>query len=211
MRATACLIAPTPRQGSSMPAHLSLVVKTGIAKDASFRAQREELSRFAHVIFSGQPGDRAYWLGQHADFAANGLNPKPCLHGSDAHALDAVLSPTQDRRCWIRGEPTFDGLRQTLVEPERRVHIGEAPPQGPHAADAIHILRFRRAHWIDNQDIALNDGLVAIIGAKGSGKTALADCFKFRNKIGLDVALEALREAHRAKKASADELWATPS
>ena len=147
----------------------------GIAKDASFRAQREELSRFAHVIFSGQPDDRAYWLGQHADFAANGLNPKPCLHGSDAHALDAVLSPTQDRRCWIRGEPTFDGLRQTLVEPERRVHIGEAPPQGPHAADAIHILRFRRAHWIDNQDIALNDGLVTIIGAKGSGKTALAE------------------------------------
>ena len=35
----------------------------------------------------------------------------------------------------------------------------------------------------------------------------VADCFKFRNKIGLDVALEALREARRAKQASADELW----
>jgi predicted transcriptional regulator of viral defense system len=35
----------------------------------------------------------------------------------------------------------------------------------------------------------------------------VADCFKFRNKIGLDVALEALREARRSKKASADELW----
>jgi predicted transcriptional regulator of viral defense system len=35
----------------------------------------------------------------------------------------------------------------------------------------------------------------------------VADCFKFRNKIGLDVALEALREARRANKASADELW----
>ncbi len=148
---------------------------SGIARDASFRAQREELSRFAHVIFSGQPGDRAYWLGQHADFATDGLTPKPCLHGSDAHALDAVLSPTQDRRCWIRGEPTFDGLRQTLVEPERRLHIGEAPPQGPHAADTIRTLRLRSARWIDNQDIALNDGLVTIIGAKGSGKTALAD------------------------------------
>lgn len=40
----------------------------------------------------------------------------------------------------------------------------------------------------------------------GVAKT-VADCFKFRNKIGLDVALEALREARRAKKASADELW----
>ena len=35
----------------------------------------------------------------------------------------------------------------------------------------------------------------------------VADCFKFRNKIGLDVALEALREARRTKKAGSDELW----
>ena len=35
----------------------------------------------------------------------------------------------------------------------------------------------------------------------------VADCFKYRNKIGLDVALEALREARRAKQASADALW----
>jgi hypothetical protein len=36
----------------------------------------------------------------------------------------------------------------------------------------------------------------------------VADCFKFRNKIGTDVALEALRECRRLKKASMDELWA---
>jgi predicted transcriptional regulator of viral defense system len=35
----------------------------------------------------------------------------------------------------------------------------------------------------------------------------VADCFKFRNKIGLDVALESLQEAWRAKHASMDELW----
>jgi len=35
----------------------------------------------------------------------------------------------------------------------------------------------------------------------------VADCFKFRNRIGLDVALEALREARRARKATADDLW----
>lgn len=35
----------------------------------------------------------------------------------------------------------------------------------------------------------------------------VADCFKFRNKIGLDVALEALREARRDKRATNDELW----
>lgn len=34
----------------------------------------------------------------------------------------------------------------------------------------------------------------------------LADCFKYRNKIGLDVALEALREAWRARRFNMDEL-----
>ena len=35
----------------------------------------------------------------------------------------------------------------------------------------------------------------------------VADCFKFRNKIGLDVAFEALQEAWRTKRVSMDELW----
>ncbi|MBZ5680228.1 MAG: type IV toxin-antitoxin system AbiEi family antitoxin domain-containing protein [Acidobacteriia bacterium] len=35
----------------------------------------------------------------------------------------------------------------------------------------------------------------------------VADCFKFRNKIGTDVAIEALRECYREKKASIDDLW----
>jgi predicted transcriptional regulator of viral defense system len=35
----------------------------------------------------------------------------------------------------------------------------------------------------------------------------VADCFKYRNKIGLDVALEALRESRRKKKASTEQLW----
>lgn len=39
----------------------------------------------------------------------------------------------------------------------------------------------------------------------GVAKT-LADCFKYRNKIGLDVALEALREAWRAQRFTMDEL-----
>ena len=37
----------------------------------------------------------------------------------------------------------------------------------------------------------------------------VADCFKYRNKIGLDVALEALREGWRAKRFTMDALWAS--
>lgn len=35
----------------------------------------------------------------------------------------------------------------------------------------------------------------------------VADCFKFRNKVGLDVAMEALRDVLRERKATRDELW----
>jgi predicted transcriptional regulator of viral defense system len=35
----------------------------------------------------------------------------------------------------------------------------------------------------------------------------VADCFKYRNKIGMDVAVEALRETWRARKCTMDDLW----
>src|SRR5690242_16765955 len=40
----------------------------------------------------------------------------------------------------------------------------------------------------------------------GVAKT-VADTFRYRNKIGLDVALEALRETWRERRATMDELW----
>lgn len=59
---------------------------------------------------------------------------------------------------------------------------------------------------------ALSDGVeehrVSGVPVKvyGPAKT-VADCFKYRNKIGLDVALEALRDCWRRRKATMDELW----
>ncbi len=35
----------------------------------------------------------------------------------------------------------------------------------------------------------------------------VADCFKYRNKIGLDVAIEALRDCLQQRRATVDELW----
>lgn len=59
---------------------------------------------------------------------------------------------------------------------------------------------------------ALTEGVEThtVLGTKiqvTSVAKTVADCFKFRNKVGVDVALEALREAHRTKTASADDLW----
>ena len=35
----------------------------------------------------------------------------------------------------------------------------------------------------------------------------VADCFKFRHKIGTDIAVEALRDCYRQKKATMSDLW----
>lgn len=57
---------------------------------------------------------------------------------------------------------------------------------------------------IQTEQISL-DGVVRI-PVTSAAKTVV-DCFKFRNKIGLDVALEALKDAWRQKKVSMDDLW----
>jgi hypothetical protein len=40
----------------------------------------------------------------------------------------------------------------------------------------------------------------------GVAKT-VADCFKYRNKIGINIAIEALREVWRGKRGTMDDLW----
>lgn len=35
----------------------------------------------------------------------------------------------------------------------------------------------------------------------------VADCFKYRNKIGIEVAIEALRDCLKQRKATSDEIW----
>lgn len=148
---------------------------SGLSKDASFAAQRQELARFAHIVFSGSPSERDYWLGSHPDFENSGHTIKPCLHGCDCHSVESVLRPDGNRLCWIRGEPVFDTLRQILVEPGRRVYIGETCPAGPNPANVMRSITVTTTGWFASQPLCLNDGFIAIIGARGSGKTALAD------------------------------------
>ena len=67
-------------------------------------------------------------------------------------------------------------------------------------------LRIVRLSGADVQVVTISlDGIVHI-PVTSIAKT-VADCFKFRNKIGLDIVLEALRDAWRQKKVTMDELW----
>ena len=86
--------------------------------------------------------------------------------------------------CWIKADPTFEGLRQVLIEPSRiSFEVPELLQRIKRNPDKFAInLSIRRTEnatmpevWFDNMDIQLNPGMVAIIGNKGSGKSAIAD------------------------------------
>lgn len=68
----------------------------------------------------------------------------------------------------------------------------------------LRVVRFSGIAMSEGVETHIVDGVT--IRVTGVAKT-VADCFKFRNKIGLDVALEALREAWHTKRMSGDELW----
>jgi predicted transcriptional regulator of viral defense system len=68
----------------------------------------------------------------------------------------------------------------------------------------LHIVRFSGGALTQGIERHIVDGVS--IRVYSVAKT-IADCFKYRNKIGLDVALEALRESRREKRATVDELW----
>ena len=67
-------------------------------------------------------------------------------------------------------------------------------------------------HIVHMSGDALTQGIETVDLAGASVRVfcvakTVADCFKFRNKVGLDVALEALREAWHGKRMTMDELW----
>jgi len=151
----------------------------GLQKDGSMTALRREIERMAHAVFSASPVDKAFWLGQGKLSKKQIVQTygalKPCLHGSDAHTLDRVCAPDLDRLMWIKGDPSFESLRQACIEPELRAYIGADPAAGALPYKVIDRIELTGAPWCQTPRIELNPGLVGIIGARGSGKTALAD------------------------------------
>ena len=164
---------------------------SGLQHDDGFSAKREELYRFSHIMLSGNPNERAFWLGEDTlpilELKNKFGSPKPCLHGCDAHSIAKLLKPEHERLCWVKADPSFEGLRQTVFEPANRVFIGPDAPQRHNQDAVIQSICVQNGNgWLVDEEIPLNPGLVAIIGEKGSGKTALADLIAFGAGEDLD-------------------------
>jgi hypothetical protein len=152
---------------------------SGIQHDDSFAASRREIEANAHLFFGGTPGLRNFWLGKKEGFPPayierNYRALKPCLHGSDAHSVEKVGAPDSNRLCWLKGDLTFETLRQAVIEPEERVWLGDSPPPTS-LSGWVRGIRTSDATWWVSGEVPVNPGLVSIIGARGSGKTALVD------------------------------------
>jgi predicted transcriptional regulator of viral defense system len=100
------------------------------------------------------------------------------------------------------------------------LQIHELTTQSPHqvwlAIDAkarapqmdyppLKVVRFSREALEAGAESVMMDGVVSILVT--SIEKTIVDCFKYRNKIGLDIAIEALQEAWRSKRMSMDKIW----
>ncbi len=141
---------------------------------------RKDLYRATSLILSATPNDISFFSG-HRNTKPEKL--LPCVWGCDAHTNKAIFEPlgndgkSTKRYCWIKADPSWEGLKQTLFEPLERVKIQEFCP-----ADRIDTYRIIDKivieddvipHRFSNEAIQINENLTCIIGLKSTGKSIL--------------------------------------
>jgi len=138
----------------------------------------------AHILETGSINTINWALGKKdlskEDFINEFRALKPCIFGSDAHYLDKICNPMDNKFCWIKADPTFEGLKHMVYEPEERVRIQEENPEpfkSIHSLETIEISNSKINDELEIKEarIPLNRNLIAVIGGKGAGKTAFLD------------------------------------
>lgn len=141
-----------------------------------------QIDREGHIILDSSNNSlptREYFL---MTDRYSGAGQKPVFRCSDAHGTDK----TGTKFSWVKAKPTFEGLRQTLLEPESRLQPEEGWPQ--HRTPKVHFSRIELGGSIfdgqpirfKKQSIPLNEDLVAIIGGRGTGKSLMLDGLQSR-------------------------------
>ena len=91
-------------------------------------------------------------------------------------------------KMWIKADTTFEGLRYAINDPDNRIFIGDIPEKEKivnyNKTKYIKSLSIKKIKkdskdiWFDNE-LIFNKDLIAIIGNKGNGKSALADIISY--------------------------------
>lgn len=139
-------------------------------------AAKKAVYRTCDFIFSSSPKDIAYFCGKGVDSKEDVIcdygSLKPCFHGSDAHSIEKIFEPDEERYCWIKADPTFNGLKQVIYEPEARVRISSYKPEEKSDYYVIDKVMIEDDDF-SPEPIYFNDKLSCIIGGKSTGKSLL--------------------------------------
>lgn len=132
-----------------------------------------------------------------------GLYRLPGVHGSEHESLATVAARVPQAVFCLLTALQFHELTTQLP---RQVWI--AMPRGSHVPRLDHppirMVQFTGDAYTAGIEEVERDGVR--LRVYSAAKT-VADCFKHRNKIGLDVALEALKDARARRVASIDDIW----
>ena len=152
----------------------------------------EEIARKSDLIVHSTDfretleSDKLYWLGKTTH---KNKHIKPLLQSSDAHCIsDIGLKIRQieeknkdksgvfekDKKyfieisafTWIKSDPTFEGLKQIIYEPEERIRYGKNYPDTKADYMVIDYIEFN-----EGERIYLSRGLNSIIGGRSTGKS----------------------------------------
>jgi predicted transcriptional regulator of viral defense system len=134
---------------------------------------------------------------------SRGLYALPDHSRSEQHQLaDVAVRSPQGIFCLLTALRFHDLTTQSPHEIWLAIPNKAHPPKLEYPP--LRVMRFSEAALTQGIETHEVDGVN--VRVYSAAKT-VADCFKYRNKIGLDVALEALRESRREKRATNDEIW----
>jgi predicted transcriptional regulator of viral defense system len=134
---------------------------------------------------------------------SRGLYALPDRQVSEHFTLAEVASKQPNVVVCLVSALQFHGLTtQSPFEVWIAINNKARPPKMDYPP--LRVVRFSGDALIEGIEKHLVDGVT--VQVTNVAKT-VADCFKYRNKIGLDVALEALRESWNTKRVKMDDLW----
>jgi predicted transcriptional regulator of viral defense system len=179
----------------TMPIHRRLrhtLRRTGTARASELEAAGVPRARLSRLVAAGE-----------LQRLARGLYALPDYRGGEHSALVTVARRVQHAVFCLLTALRLHGLT-TQAPFEVWIAIGNKDHAPRLDYPPLRVVRFSAASLAYGVETLRVDG--AAVRVTSVAKT-VADCFKFRNRVGLDVALEALREARRTRKASIDDLW----